>query len=162
MAGNSLHTLSRNSAGAEVLHWATPLLTTRRQGNSVTERRHRTLKTVLASLGQGHPLRWPKLLQTCQAIVSEAVHSTTGQQPCFAFYDRHPARAIGTRLPGIDGTEDGVAEAHAILKETHLKMARRYRSVANRRRRNQKVDVGSLVHLFSLQYFFLLPPCNLD
>ncbi len=77
--------------------------------------------------------------------MNEAIHSTTGQSPYFAFYSRHSARAIGARLPGIDGTEDGVAEAHAILKETHLKMARRYRNVANRRRRNQAVAQGSLV-----------------
>ncbi len=115
------------------------------QGNSVTERMHRTLKSVLAALCQGHLLRWPKLLQTCQAVMNEAIHSTTAKRPYFAFYGRHPARAIGTRLPGIDGTEDGVAEAHAILKETHLKMARRYRNVANRRRRSQSVAQGSLV-----------------
>ncbi len=108
------------------------------QGNSVTE-------SVLAVLCQGHPLRWPKLLQTCQAMMNEAIHSTTGQSPYFAFCGRHPARAIGARLPGIDGAEDGVAEAHAILKETHLKMARRYRNVANRRRRNQSDGQGSLM-----------------
>ncbi len=50
------------------------------QGNSVTERMHRTLKTVLAALCQGHPLRWPKLLQTCQAVMNEAVHTTTGEK----------------------------------------------------------------------------------
>ncbi len=105
---------------------------------------HRTLKSILEALCQDHPLRWPKLLQTCQAVMNEAIHSTTGQRPYFAFFGRHPARVIGTRLPGIDGTEDGVAEAHAILKETHLRMARRYRNVANRRR-NQAVAQGSLV-----------------
>ncbi len=115
------------------------------QGNSVTERMHQTLKSILAALCQGHPQRWPKFLQMCQAVMNEAIHSTTGQSPCFAFYGRHPGRAIGTRLPGIDGTEDGVAEAHAILKEMRLKMARRHRNVANRRRRNQAVAQGSLV-----------------
>ncbi len=35
------------------------------QGNAITERLHRTLKTMLAILlCQGHPLRWPRLLQT--------------------------------------------------------------------------------------------------
>ncbi len=84
------------------------------QGNSFTERMHRTLKTVLAALCQGHHQRWPKLLQPCQAVMNEAVHSTTGQQPYFAFYGHHPVRALGSRLLGICGTEDGVAEAHAI------------------------------------------------
>ncbi len=115
------------------------------QGNSVTYRMHRTLKTVLAALCQGHPLRWPKLLQTCQAVMNEAVSTTTGQKPYFAFCGRHPARAIGARLPGTDSTEDGVAEAHAILKETHCCMARRSRGVANRNRKNQKVTAGSQV-----------------
>ncbi len=33
------------------------------QGIAITERLHRTLKTILATLSQGHPLRWPRLLQ---------------------------------------------------------------------------------------------------
>ncbi len=32
------------------------------QGNAITERLHRTLKTMLATLCHGHPLRWPRLL----------------------------------------------------------------------------------------------------
>ncbi len=36
------------------------------QGNSISERYHRTLKSVLATLCQGHPLWWPRLLPTCQ------------------------------------------------------------------------------------------------
>ncbi len=51
------------------------------QGNSITERMHRTLKIVLATLCQGQPLRWPKLPQTCQAVMNEAIHFTTGQRP---------------------------------------------------------------------------------
>ncbi len=35
------------------------------QRNSVTERKHRTLKSILACLCNGHPLRWPKLLSRC-------------------------------------------------------------------------------------------------
>ncbi len=68
-----------------------------------------------------------------------------GQRPYFAFYGCHPARAMGTRLPGVDGTEDGVAEAYAIVKETHLKAARRYRNAANREQRNQSVIQSSLL-----------------
>ncbi len=112
------------------------------QGNSVTERMDWTLKT-LAALCQGHPLRWPKPLRTCQAVMNDAIHSTTGQRPYFAFYGRHPTRAIGTRLPGIEGTKGGVAGAHAILKETQF-MARQYRNVVNRKQRNQSVVQGSL------------------
>ncbi len=48
------------------------------QGNGVTERLHRTLKLVLATLCQGHPPLWPHLLQSCQIILNQAVHTSTG------------------------------------------------------------------------------------
>ncbi len=39
------------------LYYTTPYHS---QGNAITERLHRTLKTMLATLCQGHPLRWPR------------------------------------------------------------------------------------------------------
>ncbi len=73
------------------------------QGNGITERLHRTLKTILATLCQGHPLRWPRLLQTCQATMNVAVHTSTAQQP---YFSRPALRVVGTRLPTIAGEED--------------------------------------------------------
>ncbi len=42
-------------------HLITPSYTTpyHPQGNAITERLHRTLKIMLATLCQGHPIRWP-------------------------------------------------------------------------------------------------------
>lgn len=48
-------------------------------------------------------------------------------------------------LPSTDGEDDDMAVAHALILETHRKMTRRYRDVANRKRKNQKVEVGTLV-----------------
>ncbi len=73
------------------------------------------------------------------------MHTTMGEQPYFAFFSRRPPRPVGVRFPEIEGTEEGIAEAHAILMETHQKMARKFRAVANRGRRNQKVGEHSLV-----------------
>ncbi len=36
---------------------------------------------MLATLYQGDPLRWPRLLQTCQATMNAAVHTSTARQP---------------------------------------------------------------------------------
>ncbi len=115
------------------------------QGNGVTDMLHRSLKSVLSALCQGHPLRWPQLLQLCQIIMNQAVHTSTGQQFFFAFFSRHPPRLVGAPLPSTDGEEDDMAIVHALILEMHRKMTRRYRDVANRRRKNQKVDVGTLV-----------------
>ena len=115
------------------------------QGNSVTERMHRTMKSVLACLCNGYPLRWPKLLLQCQAILNTSFHTTTGTQPYFAFFSRYPPRLFNSDLPSVEGTQEEIKEAHAILKETHQKMARRYRTTANRTRKNQRVDEGALV-----------------
>ncbi|KAG0727867.1 Transposon Tf2-9 polyprotein [Chionoecetes opilio] len=116
------------------------------QGNSVTERMHRTLKSVLSTLCQGHPLRWPTLLQPCQITMNQAVHTSTGKaKPHFAFFSRHAPRLVGTSLPGVEGEQDDMDVAHALIRETHQKMSRRYRDVANRKRKNQVVEVGALV-----------------
>ncbi len=75
---------------------------------------HRTLKLVLAALCQGHPLRWPNLLQPCQVIMNQAVHTSTGQQPYFAFFSRHPTSLVSASLPSVDGEADELAETHAL------------------------------------------------
>ncbi len=106
---------------------------------------HKTLKSVLAALCQGHPLRWPKLLQPCQVIMNQAVHTSTGQQLYFSFFSRYPPLLVSASLPSVDGAADELAEAHALVRETHQKMSRRYRDVANRARKTQRVEVGSLV-----------------
>ncbi len=80
------------------LYYTTPYHS---QGNAITERLHRTLKTMSATLCQGHPLRWPRLLQTCKATMNAAVHTSTAQHPYFAFFSRPATRVVGTRLLGL-------------------------------------------------------------
>ncbi len=77
--------------------------------------------------------------------MNQAVHASTGQQPYFAFFSRHPPRLVSATLPSVDGGDEDLVEAHALIRSTHLRMSRHYRQVANRRRVNQAVDVGSLV-----------------
>ncbi|XP_050710073.1 uncharacterized protein K02A2.6-like [Eriocheir sinensis] len=115
------------------------------QGNGITERMHRTLKAVLSALCQGLPLRWPQLLQPCQISMNQAAHTSTSQQPYFAFFSRHPPRLVSAALPSVHGGDEEMAEAHAFIRSTHQRMSRHYRQVANRRRVNQAVEVGSLV-----------------
>ncbi len=88
------------------------------QGNAITERLHRTLKTMLATLYQGHPLRWPRLLQTCQATMNAVVHTSTTQQPYFAFFLRPAPRAVGMRLPTVTSEEDDISIACHVIKNS--------------------------------------------
>ncbi len=77
--------------------------------------------------------------------MNQAVHTSTGQQPYFAFFSRYPPRLLSAALPSVDGAADELAESHALVRETHQKMSRRYRDVANRARRTHRVEVGALV-----------------
>ena len=115
------------------------------QGNSLSERMHRTCKSILRSLCRGYPLRWPQLLQQVQVVMNTAIHSTTGQTPYYAFFSRHPHRNIGAPLDHVESDEEGRALAHELLKQTHLNMSRKFSAVANRNRVNQKVEENSLV-----------------
>ncbi len=115
------------------------------QGNAITERLHRTLKSILASMCRGYPLRWPRLLPVCQATMNAAVHTSIAQQPFFAFFSRHAPRVVGARLPAVDGDEQDVDVVRRLIRETHEKMTRKYRNAANRKRKEQKVDIGALV-----------------
>lgn len=66
------------------------------------------------------------------------VHTTTGEETYFASSSRPPLQ-VGVHLPEIEGLEEGIAETHVILKETHEKMAVKFRAVANPGRRNKRV-----------------------
>ena len=58
------------------------------QGNSISERMHRTMKTVLNLLCEGHPYHWPKYLGETQRVLNTAVHTTLGEQPHYVFFSR--------------------------------------------------------------------------
>lgn len=114
------------------------------RGNIITERIRRTLKGIQATLCNGHPLLWPKLLGQYQLVVNTAVHTTTGQQPDFAFFSRHAPRQVGVKQTDIPSEPDGIQIAHEIIQATHQKMATRYRGVANLQRKNQAFLFGDL------------------
>lgn len=115
------------------------------RGNSVTERMHRTLKTVLATICSGHPNNWPRSISECQRILNTAVHTTIGEQPYFAFFNRHALRNVGVDLPEVQGSEEDLLNAHELIKVTQLNMSRKFREQANKNRNNVSVAEGSLV-----------------
>ena len=123
-------------------HYTTPY---HPEGNSITERQHRNLKSVLAALCRGKPLRWPTLLPQCQTILNSAVHTTIAEQPYFAFYRRPAPRYVGIELPEITGTAEEEEEAMKVIKEHQAKMVRKYRAVANRGRKNEAVSENAMV-----------------
>lgn len=85
------------------------------------------------------------MLQACQTAMNQAVHTSTGSQPFFVFFSRHPPRLVTVQFPSVDGDDDELAAAHALIQATHQKMAGQHRRVANRGRKNQSVGEGSLV-----------------
>ncbi len=100
---------------------------------------HRTLKSVLAALS-GTPAA------VAQAPSTLPGHHEPGRPHlCFSFFSRHPPRLVSDSLPSVDGETDELAKVHALVRETHQKMSRRYRDIANRARKTQKVEVGVLV-----------------
>lgn len=112
-------------------------------GNSVTERMHRTLKTVLVTLCSGH--HWPRFISECQRILNTAVHTTTGEQPYFAFFNRHALRNVEVDLPEVPGNDGDLVNANELIKVTQLNMSRKFREQANKKRNNVSVAEGSLV-----------------
>ena len=117
------------------------------RGNSITERVHGTMKTVLGLMCKGSPYQWPKYLGETQKVLNTAVHTTLGEQPHFVFFSRRAPRQVNTMLPNFeDGVEDSdVEKAHKIVQETHQLMARQFRFLKNQHRKSQSVEEGSLV-----------------
>ncbi len=73
--------------------------------------------------------------------MNQAVHTSTGQQPFFAFFSRNPPRLVSAAaLPSVEGGDEDLVEARA-LSSTHQRMTRHYRQVSNRRLVNQAVCV---------------------
>lgn len=117
------------------------------QGNSLSERMHRTMKTVLSVLCEGHPLQWPKYLGETQRVLNSAIHTSLGEQPHFVFFSRHASRQVISTLPSIDPDDPLVAVtvAHQVIKDTNQVMSRQYLAKANKGRKAQSVCTGDLV-----------------
>ena len=114
------------------------------QGNSITERVHRTIKSVLASISKGKPAKWPDYLTQCQQILNAAVHETTGEQPHYLMFNRHAPRFVGTTLPQVDDDVD-VNFALDVVRQMAPENSRKWLRRANEGRKEQTVNVGDLV-----------------
>ena len=114
------------------------------QGNSVSERMHRTMKSVLSNLCRGQEHKWPNHLLKCQKVLNTAVHETTGEQPYYLMFSRHAPRGVSVPLPQIDDETD-IEVAHEVIRETNRERANRWRERANQGRKNQTLEVNDLV-----------------
>ena len=121
------------------------------RGNSVIERAHRTLKTVLAILSQKHPNTWPQHIQETAKALNEAVHTSLGTSPFFAFYGRHPNREVGQLMLPVDEEAETVdkLQVKELLKETMRRTTEGYLKNANAHRKDVTLELGSLawVHI---------------
>ena len=113
------------------------------RGNSVLERAHRTLKTVLAILSQEHPNTWPDHIHETEKALNEAVHASLGTSPFFAFFGRHPVREVGQlRLPDDEIGSSDTFNIKELLKETARRMTKGYLARGNSKRKNEQLRVG--------------------
>ncbi|XP_066968110.1 uncharacterized protein [Macrobrachium rosenbergii] len=117
------------------------------KGNSISERMHRTMKTLLNVTCQGHTYQWPTYLGETQPVLNCAVHATTGEQPHYVFFSRRPAIQIITTSPSIDDevSDPDITKVHEIIQKTHLQRSKTFVSIANRKRVNTNVEKNSLV-----------------
>ena len=115
------------------------------RGNAYVERMHATQKKILAALCNGFPHRWPDLLDKTQLVMNTAVHTSIGQQPYVAFFSRYPRRNTGFDLPQITNSDEDMLEVHKLIRDTNKKMVEQYLHEKNKNRKNERVEVDSLV-----------------
>ena len=120
------------------------------RGNSVLERAHRTLKSVLGTLSREHPNQWPdKLSETLKAL-NEAVHTSLGTSPYFVQFGYHPLRKVGqVILPelNVGSTDPFGALSEEVRKQiwrTQKEQTHHYRTTANKKRKDISLTVGDL------------------
>ncbi len=135
----SLKTWSREN-GFRLIH-LTPY---HPQGNSISERMHRTMKAILTALRKGQPSKWPQYIKQCQRIINGAVHETTGEQPYFLMFNRRAPRMVGIELPHME-QDSNLSVAIELVKKTNRAQASRWRNRATRKRKNQRGAVDQLV-----------------
>ncbi len=114
------------------------------QGNSISERMRRTMKSVLTTHCKGQPVIWPRYIKKCQKVLNSAVHEAIGERPHFLMFNRRQPRLIGVELPQLrqDADLEVVLE---VVRRTNREQARNWRSRPNIGRKNQRVEVDQLV-----------------
>ena len=114
------------------------------QGNSITERLHRTMKSVLACLGKGQPHKWSDHLTQCQQILNASIHEVHGEQPYYLMFNRHAPRFVGTTLPQVDDERDSNVALEAV-RQTSRANSRKWLARANIGRKDNRVEINDLV-----------------
>ncbi len=114
------------------------------QGNAVSERMHRTMKAILATLCKGQPSKWPHYLKQCQRVINNEVHETTGEQPYYLMFHRRAPRRVTAALPTID-QDANIEVALTAVRRTNSEQSRKYLDRANIGKQNQSVEVNQLV-----------------
>ena len=120
------------------------------RGNSVLERAHRTLKSVLAMLSRDHPNNWPDRIPEAVKILNESVHTSLSTSPFFIQFGYHPSRKVGTlTLPEQEELEgQSRVDLKKQIKETLGKQTRKYRDHANATRRNDSLQENEMVWIY--------------
>ena len=115
------------------------------QGNGVTERVHRTLKTTLQTLVSENPTSWPEKLGQAQKLLNSTYHITIGTTPFFAFFGRHCPRNIGSRLVEIPHDQDENARIKRMIKQNLEKETQSYIDRLNIKKKDESVNLEDLV-----------------
>ena len=121
------------------------------RGNSVLERAHRTLKSVISMLSREHPNHWTKHLSETVKILNESVHTSLGTSPFFVQFGYHPLRCVGTLILPEDADEVNQEESTQIraqIKETLKAQTHYYRERANQKRKEDKLAVDDLAWIY--------------
>ncbi len=94
------------------------------QGNSISERMHRIMKSVLATLCKGQPTVWLRYIKKCQKVFTSAVHEATGEQPHFLMFNKRQQRLIGVELSHLrqDADLEVVLE---VVRRNNIEQARK-------------------------------------
>ncbi len=96
------------------------------QGNSISERVKRTMKSILTTLCKGQPAVWPRYIKKCQKVLNSAVHEATGEQPHFLMFNRRQPRLIGVELPQLR-QDAGLEVVLEVLRRTNIEQERKWR-----------------------------------
>ncbi|MPC17362.1 Pro-Pol polyprotein [Portunus trituberculatus] len=111
------------------------------QGNSITERLHRTLKSVFASLSKCQPAKLPEFLTQCHQVLNAAVHEITREQPYYLMFNCHAHRFIGTTLPQVNDEID-ISFNLDVARQTSKENSGESKCGE---KKDQSVDIGDLV-----------------
>ncbi|MPC78461.1 hypothetical protein E2C01_072947 [Portunus trituberculatus] len=74
-----------------------------------------------------------------------AIHSSTGVSHYVTFFARQPPRSVTAPLLTVQSENSDAQKLKRFIKDASVSSQRRYRAVANRKRREEKVSIGSLV-----------------